>query len=191
METYSGIGGTHMQRVLDGLLLLARSQAGPGARQRVDLAAITAATLDAAAARAAAADLAVQPRLRPAPVSGEPVLLERMIGNLADNAIRYNRAGGHLAIDTSTAGGRAVLRISNTGRHIPPDETQTLLEPFVHGQGTRVRTDGPGLGLGLSIVRAVTLAHRGRIAVTARTSGGLDVTVDLPQSPVAPADRRT
>ncbi|MBN6054753.1 ATP-binding protein, partial [Nonomuraea sp. RK-328] len=58
---------------------------------------------------------------------------------------------------------------------------ETLLEPFVHGQGTRVRTDGSGLGL--SIVRAVTLAHRGRIAVAARTGGGLDVTVDLPQSP--------
>jgi K+-sensing histidine kinase KdpD len=52
----------------------------------------------------------------------------------------------------------------------------------VHGQGTRVRTDG--LGLGLSIVRAVTLAHRGRIAVAARTGGGLDINVDFPQNPV-------
>ncbi|MET9242406.1 ATP-binding protein [Nonomuraea sp. NPDC003709] len=67
--------------------------------------------------------------------------------------------------------------MSNTGRKIPPGEAQTLLEPFVHGQGTRVRTDG--LGLGLSIVHAITLAHRGRIAVTARTGGGLDITIDL------------
>ncbi|MEV0388028.1 ATP-binding protein [Nonomuraea sp. NPDC050643] len=169
----------HMQRVLDGLLLLARSQAGQGAREPVDLAAIAAATLAAATARTAAADVAVRPRLRPALVSGEPVLLERMIGNLVDNAIRYNHAGGHLAVDTDTAGGRAVLRISNTGRRIPPDEVRTLLEPFVHGQGTRVRTDG--LGLGLSIVRAVALAHRGRITLTAR-GGGLDITIDLPRS---------
>lgn len=172
----------HMQRVLDGLLLLARSQAGLTARETVDLAAVADAALNAAGTRAAAAGVAVRRELRPAPVTGEPVLLERMIGNLVDNAVRYNRAGGHLVVDTGTAGGRAVLRISNTGRQIPPDEAETLLEPFVHGEGTRVRTDG--LGLGLSIVRAVTLAHRGRIAVAARTGGGLDITVDFPQNPV-------
>ncbi|MFD1543961.1 sensor histidine kinase [Nonomuraea guangzhouensis] len=172
----------HMQRVLDGLLLLARSQAGLGAREPVDLAAVAAGALDAAGARAAAAGVAVRSELRHAPVTGEPVLLERMIGNLVDNAVRYNRAGGDLVVDTGTAGGRAILRIFNTGREIPPGEAETLLEPFVHGQGTRVRTDG--LGLGLSIVRAVTLAHRGRIAVTARTGGGLDITVDLPRSPM-------
>ncbi|TMR08599.1 sensor histidine kinase, partial [Nonomuraea zeae] len=172
----------HMQRVLNGLLLLARSQAGLTERAPVDLAAVAAAALDAARTRAEGAGLAVRHRLRPAPVNGEPVLLEQMVANLVDNAIRYNQAGGHLVVDTGTAGGRAFLRISNTGRHIVPEEAQTLLEPFVHGQGTRVRTDG--LGLGLSIVRAVTLAHRGRITLTARTGGGLDVTVDLPQSPV-------
>ncbi|MEV0346795.1 HAMP domain-containing sensor histidine kinase [Nonomuraea sp. NPDC050680] len=179
----------HMQRVLNGLLLLARSQAGRASRQPADLTAIAAAALDAAQARAAAADVTVRPRLRPAPVTGEPILLERMIGNLVDNAIRYNRAGGHLTVDTDTdtAGGRAVLRISNTGRQIPPEEAGTLLEPFVHGQGTRVRTHG--LGLGLTIVRAITLAHQGRIAVTARTGGGLDITIDLPHHPATTADR--
>ncbi|MCC5576003.1 HAMP domain-containing histidine kinase [Microtetraspora sp. AC03309] len=170
----------HMRRVLDGLLLLARSQAGLAVREPADLAATAAAALDAARARLAAADVAVQSELRPAPVSGEPVLLERMISNLVDNAVRYNKTGGRLVVDTGTADGRAVLRISNTGREIPPDEAETLLEPFVHGQGTRVRTDG--LGLGLSIVRAVTLAHRGRIAVTSRAGGGLDITIALPLS---------
>lgn len=172
----------HMQRVLDGLLLLARSQAGLAAREPVDLAAVAAAALDAAGARTAAAGVAVRCELRPAQVSGEPVLLERMVGNLVDNAVRYNVAGGRLVVGTGTAGGRAILRISNTGRPVPPGEAETLLEPFVHGQGTRVRTDG--LGLGLSIVRAVTLAHRGRIAVAARTGGGLDITIDFPQNPV-------
>ncbi|MBT2227764.1 cell wall metabolism sensor histidine kinase WalK [Nonomuraea sp. NEAU-A123] len=170
----------HMQRVLNGLLLLARSQAGLTAREPADLATLAASTLDTAQARAAAADVTVQPRLRPAPVNGEPVLLERMIGNLVDNAIRYNQTGGHLTVDTDTAGGRAVLRISNTGRKIPPGEAQTLLEPFVHGQGIRSRTDG--LGLGLTIVRAITLAHRGHMVVTAHTGGGLDITIDLPHN---------
>ncbi|MFI6396242.1 sensor histidine kinase [Nonomuraea sp. NPDC050540] len=181
----------HLQSVLNGLLLLARSQAGPGAREAADLAANTATALDAVEGRAATADIAIRSRLRPAPVIGEPVLLKRMIGNLVDNALRYNYAGGHLIVDTYTAGGRAVLRISNTGREIVPEAVQTLLEPFVRGQGSRVRTDGLGLGLGLSIVRAVTLAHQGRITVTARSGGGLDITVDLPSVPVTtvgPAD---
>ncbi len=128
-----------------------------------------------------------------------------MIGNLVDNAVRYNRAGGRLVVGAGTADGRAVLRISNTGREIPPGKAETLLEPFVHGQGTRVRTDGlglglsivrgqgtrvrtDGLGLGLSIVCAVALAHRGRVAVAARAGGGLDVTVDLPRSPAVAID---
>ncbi|MEV6965720.1 HAMP domain-containing sensor histidine kinase [Hamadaea sp. NPDC051192] len=175
----------HVQRVLDGLLLLARSQAGVGAREPADLAGIAAAALDAARHRVR--DLAVHADLRPASVSGEPVLLERMVDNLIDNAVRYNQPDGHLTISTGMADGEAVLQISNSGREISPDEAQALLEPFVHGQGARVRTDG--LGLGLSIVRAVALAHRGRLAVTARPGGGLDVTVELPAHLVATADR--
>jgi signal transduction histidine kinase len=175
----------HAQRVLDGLLLLARSQAGIGAREPADLAGMAAAALDAARQRAR--HLALHVDLRPAPVSGEPVLLDRMVDNLVDNAVRYNRPDGHLAISTGTADGRAVLRISNTGQAIPPDEAQTLLEPFVYGQEARVRTDG--LGLGLSIVRAVALAHRGQLAVTARPGGGLDVTVELPAHAQPTADR--
>ncbi|NUR70643.1 MAG: HAMP domain-containing histidine kinase [Hamadaea sp.] len=170
----------HVQRVLDGLLLLARSQAGISAREPADLAGIVAAALESAAQRSP--DLVIRADLRPAPVLGVPVLLERMIGNLVDNAVRYNRPDGHLAISAGPADGRIVLRISNTGREIPPGEVQTLLEPFVHGQGARVRSEG--LGLGLSIVHAVTLAHRGRLAVIARPGGGLDVTVELPGHPV-------
>jgi len=165
-----------MQRVLNGLLLLARSQAAIETREPVDLARLAAVALDAAKKPG----FTIQTQLRPAPVSGEPVLLERMIGNLVDNAVRYNHPAGNLTLDTGTAGGRAVLRISNTGRAVAPEEARHLLEPFVHGQGTRVRTEG--LGLGLSIVRAVVLAHHGRIAVTARPGGGLDITVELPQS---------
>ncbi|MEW9548409.1 sensor histidine kinase [Nonomuraea sp. NPDC050783] len=169
----------HMQRVLDGLLLLARSQAGAGPREAADLAAITAEALDAAQERAAAAGIAVRARLRPAPVTGEPVLLERLVGNLVDNALRHNHTGGHIVVETCTAGARAVLRIGNTGREIVPEAVRTLLEPFVRGHLTRVRADSPGLGLGLSIVRAITQAHQGNLAITARPGGGLDITIDL------------
>lgn len=166
----------HMQRVLDGLLLLARSQAGLGTQEAIDLADLAAAALDAARPRTT--DLAVHADLQPALVCGEPVLLERMIGNLVDNAIRYNRPGGELTMSTGTAVGRAVLRISNSGKEIPSSEVGALLEPFVRGDGSRVRTDG-GLGLGLSIVRAVARAHQGNVLVRARRGGGLNIAVDL------------
>jgi len=163
----------HVQSILDGLLLLARSQAGIGATRSADLARLAAAALDEAADRAR--DLDVHTDLRTALITGEPILLERMVGNLVDNGIRYNRPGGQLTVSTGTLDGQAVLRVANTGERIPADGVQALLEPFVHGNGTRIRTDG--LGLGLSIVRAVALAHRGRIHVSAPSGGGLDVTV--------------
>ncbi|MDA1367813.1 sensor histidine kinase [Glycomyces algeriensis] len=175
----------HLQRILDGLLLLARSQAGLSAREPTDLAAIATVALDAAGERTLG--LAVNADLRPVPVCGEPVLLEQMVGNLVDNAIRYNHPGGDLRITTGTTNGHAVFRIVNSGRKIPPHEAESLLEPFVHRDGSRVRADG-GLGLGLSIVRAIADAHRGSIMIAAPTGGGLDIRIDLPaHSPSARA----
>ena len=170
----------HLQRILDGLLLWPAARPGSPHGTPATWPPSPPPSLDAAAARAAAARRHRTTPLRPAPVTGEPVLLERLIGNLVDNAIRYNHAGGHLTVDHGTADGRAVLRICNTGREITPEEAQTLLEPFVRGAGHPRPHRRPGLGLGLSIVRAIIPAHHGHIAVTARPGGGLDITIDLP-----------
>ena len=160
------------QRTLDGLLALARSQAGAGPRHRVDLADLVANSLDGG-------DLTVRADLRPAPVSGEPVLLERMCGNLVDNAVRHNHSGGHVEVATGVADGRAFLRVGNTGAPIAPETVDQLREPFVRGDGARIHTDR-GIGLGLSIVDAIVVAHRGDMAIAARPTGGLDITVRLP-----------
>jgi signal transduction histidine kinase len=160
------------QRTLDGLLALARSQAGTGHRHRVDLADLVADSLDGA-------DLTVRADLRPAPVSGEPVLLERMCGNLVDNAVRHNHSGGHVEVATGVADGWAFLRIGNTGAPIAPETVDQLREPFVRGDGARIHTDR-GVGLGLSIVDAIVVAHQGEIVIAARPTGGLNVTVRLP-----------
>lgn len=162
----------HSQRTLDGLLALARSHSGPGTHRPVDLAEVVAAALD----KTAFGDITTETGLSPAPVSGEPVLLERMVGNLVDNAVRYNHAGGHLTISTGIAVGKAFLRITNTGPVIAPEDAAGLLEPFVRGAGSRTSTDG-GAGLGLSIVRAIVVAHHGEIAIVAWPQGGLDVTI--------------
>lgn len=163
----------HVQRTLDGLLALARSQIGPDRPQPVDLATIAAGALDGMTRH----DVTVRTELASASVSGAPVLLERLVGNLVDNAVRYNHAGGHVTITTGSLGAHAFLRVVNTGRPISADQAETLLEPFVRGEPGR--TDGAGLGL--SIVRAVVLAHCGEIETIAPPSGGLDVTVRLPK----------
>ncbi|GAA5198196.1 ATP-binding protein [Rugosimonospora acidiphila] len=166
------------QRTLDGLLVLARSQAGPLRRTPVDLAEVAAAVVAAGADLAANGAVTLRADLRPAPASGEPVLLERMAGNLLENALRYNETGGHVTVTSGTADGHAFLRMVNTGRPVTPEEERRLFEPFVRGaaQGTR------GAGLGLSIVRAVVTAHDGEIFSTARPTGGMDIAVHLPQT---------
>lgn len=160
------------QRTLDGLLALARSQAGAGPLHRVDLADLVANSLDGG-------DLTVRADLRAAPVSGEPVLLERMCGNLVENAVRHNHAGGHVEVATGVVDGRAFLRVGNSGALIAPETVERLREPFVRGEGARIRSDR-STGLGLSIVDAIVTAHRGEIVIAARSAGGLDVTVRLP-----------
>ncbi|MBL7487726.1 HAMP domain-containing histidine kinase [Frankia sp. AgB1.9] len=163
------------QRTLDGLLILARSQAGPLRRMPVDLAEVAAAAVTDAADRAADGAVDLRADLRPAPTSGEPVLLERMAGNLLDNALRYNHAGGHVTVSSGTAGGRVFLQVVNTGPPVAPDEEWRLFEPFVRGASDGTR----GAGLGLSIVQAIVLAHDGEISSAARLTGGLDITVHL------------
>jgi signal transduction histidine kinase len=164
----------HSRRTLDGLLALARSHTR--AQRPVDLAEIASESLAAVARE----DVTVDADLRPAPVRGEPVLLERMASNLVDNAGRYNHAGGHIVVATGTDAGRAFLRVTNSGPPVRPEEAEGLLEPFVRGDGVRTHTDS-GAGLGLSIVRAIAVAHRGEVTVVARPAGGLDVTVRLGQ----------
>jgi signal transduction histidine kinase len=164
------------QRTLDGLLALARSEGGLRERRPADLAHVAAGVLEGATDPAAARDVTLRQELRPAPVTGEPVLLERLVNNLVDNAVRYNVPGGHVAVTTGSADGWAFLRVANTGRPLPPDAADGLLEPFVRG----AEAQGEGAGLGLSIVRAIVAAHSGELRALATPAGGLDVTVRLP-----------
>lgn len=169
----------HSQGTLDGLLTLARSQAGVNKQDQVDLAGVVTRVVDNAADEIAARACTLRTDLGPVSVSGEPVLLERMMSNLVDNAVRYNHAGGHIEITTGTTDGRAFLRVGNTGAPIGLDAAGRLLEPFVRGEGARIHADN-GVGLGLSIVDAIVTAHGGEIAATARPAGGLDVAIHLP-----------
>ncbi len=168
-------------RLIEGLLMLARSEAAIGREEDIELAGLAADCITDLRARAEEADVEVSAELRPAWTRGEQALLERLIANLVDNGIRHNEPGGHLRVSTASAGGRVRLLVRNGGAVIDPEIAATLTEPFRRiGRGTS------GFGLGLSIVRSVALAHGGTVEVVAPPAGGLEVRVELPAVP-APA----
>uniref|UniRef100_UPI003EB71799 sensor histidine kinase n=1 Tax=Nocardiopsis synnemataformans TaxID=61305 RepID=UPI003EB71799 len=166
------------ERLLAGLLLLARSDRGLARTEPVDLAGVAegASALLAQDAQETGVDLRTD--LAAAEVDGDPVLLEHLVRNLVDNAVHYNVPGGWVEARVRTAAGRTVLRVSNTGGRVTDPES--LFEPFHRGDAARVRTERPGSGLGLAIVRSIASAHGARATARARPEGGLVVTVGFP-----------
>jgi signal transduction histidine kinase len=165
--------------LIEGLLTLARSERQLRAREPVDLSLAAADALSVARPETDRLGLRVSSVLGGAPVTGDRALLERLVANLVENAVRHNVAGGWLEVDTGLAGGRAVARVANGGRPIPPDQVAGLFEPFRRLGGDRTGSDR-GAGLGLSIVRSVAAAHGGAACARALPGGGLEVTVELP-----------
>jgi signal transduction histidine kinase len=125
-------------------------------------------------------DLEVVRDLSPAPTAGDPVLLERLVQNLVENAIRHNLpAEGWLSVRTETRAGEALLTVANTGPAVASYEVPVLFEPFRRLGRERVAGAERGFGLGLSIVRAIALAHGGQVTATPRPEGGLTLVVTL------------
>jgi signal transduction histidine kinase len=173
------------ERLIEGLLTLARSERAPRAREPVDLAEAAADALVHARPQVTGLTLRVSQVLGGAPVSGDRALLERLVANLVENAVRHNRQDGWIEVDTGVRDRDAELRVASSGAPVPPDEVEALFEPF-HRLG-RARTGSDrGVGLGLSIVRSVATAHGGSVTARALAGGGLEVTVTLPRTP-APA----
>jgi signal transduction histidine kinase len=123
--------------------------------------------------------------LAPAPVVGDPGLLDRLAGNLVENAVRYNHLHGRIWVRTGSAGDQATLVVGNTGFEVDQADVPGLFEPF--RRGGRERTGARGAGLGLAIVRAVCDAHGGSVSAVARDEdGGLEITVRLPAASATP-----
>ncbi|MDT0350515.1 HAMP domain-containing sensor histidine kinase [Pseudonocardia sp. DSM 45834] len=169
--------------LISGLLLLARTEApsavDPAVVRTVDLAAVVVPAVAAVRAEAARRGLRITEHRAPAPTVGDPVLLERVAGNLVENAVRHNVTAGWVRIGTGLQARSAELCVSSSGPEIAPDRVEELFEPFRRGPVDRT-ADTPGSGLGLSIVRAVVHAHGGTVAAEPVPGGGLTVTVQLP-----------
>ncbi|MCT9077067.1 sensor histidine kinase [Streptomyces fulvoviolaceus] len=168
------------EQLVEGLLLLARSDNQIVERKPVDLAEVAEQAVDQVHAEAQAKGVVIRGDQKPAVVQGNGVLLERIALNLVQNAVRYNvPEGGWVEVTTDVQHGQAVLVVSNTGPVVPAYEIDNLFEPFRRLRTERTGSD-KGVGLGLSIVRSVARAHGGHISATPREGGGLEMRVTLP-----------
>ncbi|MCS0637569.1 HAMP domain-containing histidine kinase [Streptomyces sp. LP05-1] len=168
------------EQLVEGLLLLARSDNQIAERKPVDLAEVAVRAIEQVRGEAAEKHVEIRGERAPVVVQGNGVLLERIALNLVQNAVRYNIPdGGWVEVVTETAPGRAVLVVSNTGPVVPAYEIDNLFEPFRRLRTERTGSD-KGVGLGLSIVRSVARAHGGHIAAEPREGGGLVMRVTLP-----------
>jgi signal transduction histidine kinase len=132
--------------------------------------------------------LRIETAIASAPAVGDPRLIERLVANLFDNAVRYNRGQGRVRVATGTKDGVAFVSVSNTGPPIAPGDVDGLFEPFQRLSPQRARSGG-GTGLGLSIVKAIAAAHEATIAASSVAGGGLDIEVSFP-IPVVPTGSR-
>ncbi|MEU2871417.1 HAMP domain-containing sensor histidine kinase [Streptomyces olivoreticuli] len=167
------------EQLVEGLLLLARSDNEIVDRKPVDLAEVASQAIDQTRSEAQAKGVELRGTRQPAVVQGNGVLLERIALNLVQNAVRYNTADGWVEVTTEAQPGRAVLVVENTGPIVPAYEVDNIFEPFRRLRTERTGSD-KGVGLGLSIVRSVARAHGGRITAEPRDGGGLIMRVVLP-----------
>jgi len=165
------------EQLIEGLLVLARSEHEMTDRAEVDLAAVVEHAADLLVPEFTEAGIELRQRLDSVLVQGSAVLLERLAINLLQNAARHNLAGGEATVRTFNEGSDAVLEVSNTGPVVPASAAKELFEPF---RRLDDRTTGRGVGLGLSIVRTVARTHGGDATAAARPGGGLLVRVALP-----------
>jgi signal transduction histidine kinase len=174
--------GRHQERLLEALLTLATSEGGLSGREPADLSEAAAASLRAASPEAGRQQIRMVTALHPAPVLGDPRLIERLTVNLLDNAIRHNTTDGTVHLTTGQQDGRAIISVTNTGPVIPAAEISRLFRPFERLATARA-SNGNGHGLGLSIVAAIADAHDATIAAHARPEGGLRIRVSFPCQP--------
>ncbi|HTP18768.1 MAG TPA: HAMP domain-containing sensor histidine kinase [Solirubrobacteraceae bacterium] len=168
------------EATIEALLTLATSEVGPGANEAIDLATAAEDALDGAQPAIDQRGIKVDAVLEPAPARGDRVLVERMIANLVENAVRHNNPAGWIGVRTRQQVDSAVFEIANTGPTVPAEEIPTLFEPFARAEQRLNSNDG--VGLGLSIASAIARAHSTTITARPRPGGGLEISVAIPTS---------
>jgi signal transduction histidine kinase len=166
------VASEQQERLIESLLMLARSERGLATRDELDLGEVVGEVIQGAGTTG----LVVERELEDTPIRGDGPLVERLVANLVDNAVKYNEPGGWIRVRTGIRDGRPALSVSNSGPVVPGDQLERLIEPFTRLGGDR--TNGrSGLGLGLSIVGAIATAHHAELTATPNPGGGLMVEV--------------
>ena len=184
------ISNREQETLIEALLTLASSESGLDHRERTDLAEICRTVLAHPGLDSERLGLQLETAIRPAPLEGDPRLIERLITNLVHNAIGHNVAGGRVRISTDATDHQAVLSVTNTGPIVPPGEIDRLFQPFQRLDPRRTRHKN-GHGLGLSIVRAIATAHQATITAQPQLEGGLSLSVAFPPPSPSTNSNRT
>jgi two-component system sensor histidine kinase VanS len=167
----------------EALLLLSRADQRSFSREHVDLSLIAEEATETLLPLAERRGLTVETSGDMTPTIGSHALLLQLSTNLVHNAIVHNLPRqGTVWVTTSAHPESAVLTVENTGEKLTPQLVSTLAEPFQRGT-RRVRTDHPGVGLGLALVKSIAQAHDGTLTLAPRVAGGLRVAVQLPAAP--------
>jgi signal transduction histidine kinase len=185
--------GRDQDRLIEALLTLAGSERGlelrgraargrrpPPTDERADIGALATPIVERPRPELDQHRIELETHLEAAITEGDPALIERLIANLVDNAVRHNVDGGRVEVSTRQQGDRALLIVENTGQLIAPEEIETMFEPFRRLGPARTGSDQGQHGLGLSIVRAIADAHGAQIDAHPRPGGGLSMTVAFP-----------
>ncbi|GHE55893.1 two-component sensor histidine kinase [Streptomyces griseoaurantiacus] len=169
------------QRIVDDLQDLALAEAGALTyhRAEVGLGDLLEAARTAHAAQAEAAGVALRTRVpHPVRVHADADRLRQVVGNLLGNALRATPPGGTVVLSAERHGGRAVLRVADTGTGIPAEQLPHLFDRFWRADAARGRQTG-GSGLGLSIARQIVADHGGTVEVESTVGAGTTFTVTL------------
>jgi signal transduction histidine kinase len=173
------VSGAEEELLIEALLTLARGQTGLNRKEPLDLAAVAERVIRMRDSEVKRRSLELESSLSTARARGDPILVERLVANLVDNALRHNVANGRLEVGTEARDRKAVLNVVNTGPVVPATSVERLFEPFQRIGPDRTG-NREGVGLGLSIVRAIADAHDASVQIRARPEGGLDIEVAFP-----------
>lgn len=157
-----------VQAALDGEL------SGGGSRSTLDLADLVKSVADECRTLSGR-EIRVDVRAHPQ-VAGVPETLERLFGNLIDNALKYSLSGASVDVAIGTEDGEAIVSVSDRGPGIPEEMREQVFEPFSRIAGD----DVPGTGLGLTVVARIAESHGGSVRVDGREGGGAEFVVRLP-----------
>jgi signal transduction histidine kinase len=174
--------GAQQERLIDSLLTLATGERGVEVRERVDLAAVVERVVATRRDDAEARGVELRVTLGAASTTGDPSLVESLVANLVDNALRHNVPDGRVDVSTTTTlAGHPTLSIANTGPQIAPEQVGRLFRPFERLAPGRAH-HREGHGLGLAIVGAIAAGHGATLDARARPDGGLQIEVSFPRT---------